>query len=136
MIRRLIILLLIVGCDEDTPIDGNVHTLVGFWEGIEHSETYLSQTTTVEHDENTYVNIMFGEDGIMYSVIATSIEINSKSGTWSATGNKLTIIYTYIEDDNTEIYNYSISGKILTMHQEIIIDGEPWVYEVKLQNNN
>ena len=136
MKKLLIIALLVVGCEEDTPTESSVHPLVGVWEGIEHSETYLSQTTTVEHNENTYVNIMCGEDGIIYSVIATSIEITAKSGTWSATGNKLTIIYTYIEDDNTEIYNYSISGKILTMHQEIIIDGEPWVYEVKLQNTN
>ena len=120
MLRKklLIILLLVVGCDNST--EPQVHPLVGVWEQTESKVTYisglLSGSTVSTYGET--ITWIVGSDGVITYMSST----DSYSGTWSASGNKLTIIST----EETTIFDYSISGNILTIFNEYdgTADGE------------
>ena len=122
----LLAIVLIVGCDNSSSTGSSVHTLVGIWEGTEITISYTSgelngTSVTVPIGENTQmgtVTWIFGADGVVSMTSADETD----SGTWSATGNKLTLIST----EETTIFDYSISGNILTIFNEYdgTADGE------------
>ena len=92
MIRRLIILLLIVGCEKDTPTESSVHPLVGVWKGIEVTITSGTTTSTIQYDENNSVTWIFGEDGIASMTYVIEDLTRIENTTWSATDNKLILL--------------------------------------------
>ena len=113
--KKLILLsiLFIVGCDNST--ESSVDPLVGVWEGTEMtvsndemSETYQLNDPTSDLGTITYI---FGADGIYSNTSVSSYGTESDSGTWSSTGGKLTII----DDEGTEIMDYTLSGNTLTI---------------------
>ena len=122
----LLAIVLIVGCDNSSSTGSSVHTLVGIWEGTEITISYTSgelngTSVTVPIGENTQmgtVTWIFGADGVVSMTSADETD----SGTWSATGNKLTLIST----EETAINDYSISGNILMIVDEYdgTADGE------------
>ena len=130
MKKLVLIALLIVGCEKDTPTESSVHPLVGVWNVLEVTVTEgsVSQTTTLEG--NNSATIIFGEDKTASITSTIDGETSVDSGTWSATGNFITVITT---DEDTEIWNYSISGNILTLIIEEAEDGVTMVLEYKCE---
>ena len=120
----LLAIVLIIGCDNST--ESSVHPLVGIWEGTEITINFTSgeqngTSVTSPIGENTQmgtVTWIFGADGVASMTSGDGTD----SGTWSATGNKLTLIST----EETAINDYSISGNILTIVDEYdgTADGE------------
>ena len=96
MIRRLIILLLIVGCDKDTPTESSVHPLVGVWEGTELKITTDEGSATISLGENTdfgTLTYIFGADGKFSFKQAVIFGQATGGGTWSSTANKITSFF-------------------------------------------
>ena len=114
MIRRLIILLLIVGCDKNST-ESSVDPLVGVWEGTELTESNDETSVTYQLNDPTSdigtITYIFGADGICSNTSVTSYGTESDSGTWSSTGGKLTII----DDGLTEVIDFTLSGNTLTL---------------------
>ena len=126
----LLAIVLIVGCaseNDGSPTGSSVHPLVGVWEGTEITINYTSgvltgTSMTTPLGENTQmgtVTYIFGADGVASTTSADATVTETDSGTWSATGNKLTLL----SIEETTIIDYSISGNILTMFMEY--DGTP-----------
>ena len=117
----LLAIVLIIGCDNST--ESSVHPLVGIWEGTEITINFTSgeqngTSVTSPMGENTQMGTItwiFGADGVASMTSGDGTD----SGTWSATGNKLTLL----SIEETTIIDYSISGNILTMFMEY--DGTP-----------
>jgi len=108
-------ILFIVGCEDDAT---EVDPLVGTWELTSASMViHSSPDTTVTYDVPNEVNItmVLAEDGSYAEAGTYEGEINSYSGTWSATGNVLTMVVEI--DGNIETWdnNYTLSGDILTI---------------------
>ena len=114
-----LLILFTVGCGDDDATDAD--PLVGVWE----MKTVLmvfedigegSPTITFNSDADNNETMILVEDGTYSSsgvsaLGAPPIGSFSKSGSWSATSNKLTII----EDGETKIFDFSISGRTLTL---------------------
>ena len=119
-------ILFIVGCEDDAT---EVDPLVGTWELTSASMViHSSPDTTVTYDVPNEVNItmVLAEDGSYAEAGTYEGEINSYSGTWSATGNVLTFVVTSgTEIDGTETWlnNYTLSGDVLTLVGEDEDDG-------------
>ena len=80
MLRRLIILLLIVGCDNST--EPEVHPLVGVWEMVTISFIINDDETIINSDSNNNEIIIVNEDKT-FSRSGESNGINSSgSGIW------------------------------------------------------
>ena len=107
LILILIIGMLFVGCEKDSPTESSVHPLVGVWNQTE----YTTSSGTTALDENMISTYIFNEDNTYYY---DSIDWD-ELGTWSTNDNKLTTIDT--ERDDFIIRDYSISGDVLTMIQ-------------------
>ena len=105
MKKLLIIALLFVGCEKDSPTESSVHPLVGVWNQTE----YTTSNGTTALDENMISTYIFNEDNT-YNY--DSIDWD-ELGTWSTNDNKLTTIDT--ERNDSIIRDYSISGDVLTM---------------------
>ena len=76
-------------------------------------QTTPVSTFTHNHDgTNTYLVFILGDDGV-YS-LQGKIDGNdgSEGGTWSDTGNKLTLIPS---DGDTEIWDFTLTGNNLVM---------------------
>ena len=135
MKKLLIIALLFWGCENST--EPEVHPLVGVWLAIEGTQTSSDGTVldTIEFDETISMTHVFSEDG-MFSSNFVSPDDGSESTTaiWSATGNKLTIITQNPDnEDETIIFDYSISGTMLTLEWTESIDSDMNKIEVKFQ---
>ena len=113
---RYILLLLFIGlvfwsCEEEQPEE--VDTLVGVWEMTSAStlvQSNPSTTITITADANNNETMILGEDGTYSYSGKINGGAESGSGSWSSTANKLTII----EDGETTIVDFSISGSTLT----------------------
>tara|TARA_Y100000588_G_C13720179_1_gene696896 strand:- start:115 stop:402 length:288 start_codon:yes stop_codon:yes gene_type:complete len=81
--------------------------------------------TIISSDENTDMTMVFNEDG----TFSYNIEGSTGHGTWSTNGDKLTTI----EDDGTNLLDYSISGDILKISETDTEDGVTTVFEVTYQ---
>ena len=127
----LLSILFIIGCEKDSPTGSGVNPLVGVWEGSEINYDYSDGTSvTYTLGENMEMGTMtwiFGEDGVTSMIAKAATETYTNSGTWSATGNKLTIIPTSTNDgEETMIFDFIISGNLLTINDEYVgtSDGE------------
>ena len=109
MIRRLTILLLIVGCEEDTPTESSVQTIEGIWQWAYttsitqdyHQGQILETITNDNNFEKTYT---FNTDGTYIYASGVSVE-----GNWTTSSNTLTLL----SDGNSVEYNYSINNNNL-----------------------
>ena len=137
MIRRLIILLLIVGCDKNST-ESSVHPLVGVWEFVQAVYTFTALECSSEELNEDYTEtaqefqftMVFNVDGLyVYSggyVLDTNAELGgefSGTGIWTTTNNnKLVITYTDEDYTDTETYDYSITGTTLTLNMPEVND--------------
>jgi len=118
MIRRLIILLLIVGCEETTAPE--VHPLVGVWAGMER-EYY-----TVNQGDSSSVMIdsinsswTFYEDftfvGWTEQSISNPDDTLSYNANWNVIENQLTITFVQNEETEISIFDYIINNNNLEL---------------------
>ena len=139
MKKLLIIALLFGGCENST--EPEVHPLVGVWLAIEGTQTSSDGTVldTIEFDETISMTHVFSEDGMLSSnFVSPDDGSESTTAIWSAAGNKLTIITqnpTQNPDNagETTIFDYSISGTMLTLEWTESIDSDMNKIEVKFQ---
>ena len=106
-------LLLMVGCEDEKATEEEVNPLVGVWDMTSASilvQSNPSTTITITKDANNFETMILGEDGTYSYSGKINGEDDSGSGSWSSTANKLTII----EDGETTIIDFSISGSTLT----------------------
>jgi len=112
MIRRLIILLLIVGCDNSTEAEDDIHPLVGKWKfskfvdcesnaSIDMSEGDLEPITNWVLTLNANNTAISEECDSMNNCTTYNIE-------WSTTSNTLKLV---------DLYYYSITGDTLTYYE-------------------
>ena len=120
-------ILFTVGCDDDDATEDA--SLVGTWEltsgtVVIHSTPEETVTLTPPEVSNTLV---LADDGSYAENGTFEGEIQTFSGTWSATGNVLTFVVTSgTEIDGTETWlnNYTLSGDVLTLVAEEAGDEE------------
>ena len=112
-------LLLMVGCEDkkdDTtePVD----PLIGVYNltSVSVSVTGITAqdyTLTFNHDgSNTYVVMILGDPDVYSFQGKIDGDITNEGGTWSDTGNKLTLIPS---DGDTGIWDFTLSGNNLVM---------------------
>ena len=110
----LLTLVFTIGCEDDKAAVEDVNPLVGVWEMTSASilfQSNPSHTITITADANNSETLILGEDGTYSYSGKMDGESESGSGSWSSTSNKLTII----EDGETNIWDFSISGSTLTI---------------------
>ena len=108
-----LLLIFSFGCEDDKATEEEVNPLVGVWEMTSASiliQSNPSQTITLTADADNNETMILGEDGTYSYSGKINGESESGSGSWSSTANKLTII----EDGETIIVDFSISGSTLT----------------------
>jgi len=121
MIRRLIILLLIVGCGTE-PED--IQTLVGSWTAYQrinniNNEITISTDSTfgstyIFNIDSTFTHSFWEYEQINYSWTAGyTVETN---GTWYINGNQFTEITNVVAGEGTFVYDYSITNNVLIMN--------------------
>ena len=121
-------ILFTVGCDDDATATEDA-SLVGAWELtsgtiVIHSTPEETFTYTPPEVSNTLV---LADDGSYAENGTFDGEIQTFSGTWSATGNVLTFVETSgteIDETETWLNNYTLSGDVLTLVAEEAGDEE------------
>ena len=113
-------LLLMVGCeDKKDDTSEPVNPLVGVYNMTSVSISLQSnpvQTLTFNHDgSNTYVVMILGDPDVYSFQGKIDGDVANEGGTWSDTGNKLTLIITNttMGDPDTEIWDYTLTGNNL-----------------------
>ena len=111
-----LLILFTVGCGDDD----DTNPLVGVWVMTTKSFFVENTSETFTYDSTTTNNetMILAEDGTYSSSgVSNGLPYNdnwtlfSGSGSWSSTSNKLTIM----EDEETLILDFSISGSTLTL---------------------
>ena len=121
-------ILFTVGCDDDAAATEDA-SLVGTWELtsgtiVIHSTPEETFTYTPPEVSNTLV---LADDGSYAENGTFEGEIQTFSGTWSATDNVLTFVVTSgteIDETETWLNNYTLSGDVLTLVAEEAGDEE------------
>ena len=91
---------------------GNIsNPLVGVWNMTSVSFTNDGTTTTIDASNDFSIVFIFNEDGTFSNQGVVEGESHSESGTWSTSGNKLTVITEDVEEGTvTDIWDYTLSG--------------------------
>ena len=103
MKKLLLIVLLIVGCDNTT---GSKYSgIVGVWKWVETTIGEENETTITVPDGENQSTLIYNADGTLsYTALNNGIE-KTGNGTYSINNDILTEIY---DDDRTEIHNITI----------------------------
>ena len=106
-------ILFTIGCEDDDVSDSN--PLVGVYNLVSYSISGDGVSVNQDADSNNNLFFILADDGI-YSYDG-GLEGNTitDSGTWAATGSKLTFIYEDNGETLTDIWDYTLSGDNLTM---------------------
>ena len=108
-------ILFTIGCEDEKETDP-VNPLIGVYNLTSTSievQTTPTQTLTFNHDgTNTYLVFILGDDGVYSLQGKIDGDDGSEGGTWSDTGNKLTLIPS---DGDTEIWDFTLTGNDLVM---------------------
>ena len=121
------LVLFLSNCDKSSTESTSVHELVGIWEQTETTVTMGSSVTTVVPDDDNNQTMIFNEDGTFSYTGEIDGEIDTGNGTWSTNSNKLTTI----EDGETMVMDYSITGDVVTISITDTTDGETVTIEMK-----
>ena len=119
-------ILFTIGC-EDEKETSDTNPLVGVYNMTSLSfelQTTPTQTVTYNHDgTDNYLVFILGDDGV-YSLQGKIDGVDgSEGGTWSDTGNKLTLIPS---DGDTEIWDFTLTGNNLVMTRTEPETDENW----------
>ena len=108
-------ILFTIGCEDEKEKDP-VNPLIGVYNMTSVSITIQSspsQTLTFNHDgTDNYLVFILGDDGVYSLQGKIDGDDGSEGGTWSDTGNKLTLIPS---DGDTEIWDFTLTGNNLVM---------------------
>ena len=116
-----------IGCEDDDATESN--PLVGVWNMTSLSFTTGGATTTIDASDEFSIVLIFNEDGTFSNQGVMEGESHSESGTWSTSGNKLTVITEDVEEGTeTEIWDYTVSGSSFSFSFTDTEDGETWTY--------
>ena len=97
-----------IGCEDDKATDSN--PLVGVW-NMTSIVIESEGTTTLDASDEFSIVLIFNEDGTFSNQGVFDGESHSESGTWSTSGNKLTVITEDVQEGTeTEIWDYTVSG--------------------------
>ena len=124
-------LLFMVGCEDEKAEteQEQVDPLVGVWEMVSASLTVFSnptQTLTYNADADNSETMILGEDGVFSSNGKVEGESFNHGGTWSSTGNKLSII----TPEETMIIDYTLNENTLTLVQSEEETEDDWATEI------
>ena len=113
MIRRLIILLLIVGCDN--PTDSNDNPLLGKWQ-VTETENWIFVGVD-SYFEITVDEFIFGSNNIMMDEWGNQIGNCFGGGNFSYVDNNPNIILSYTSQETTSEYylTYQVSNSELNL---------------------
>ena len=119
-------ILFTIGC-EDEKETSDTNPLVGVYNMTSLSielQTTPTQTLTFNHDgTDNYLVLVLGDDGV-YSLQGKIDGVDgSEGGTWSDTGNKLTIIPS---DGDTDIWDFTLTGNNLVLTRTEPETDENW----------
>ena len=96
-----------IGCEDDEATDSN--PLVGVW-NMTSVVIESEGTTTLDASDEFSIVLIFNEDGTFSNQGVFEGESHSESGTWSTSGNKLTVITEDVQEGTeTEIWDYTVS---------------------------
>ena len=124
-------LLLIVGCEDEKAETEQVYPLVGVWEMVSVTATVFSQpsqTLTYNADADYNETMILGDDGVFSSNVKIDGESFNLGGTWSDTGNKLSII----TPEETMIIDYTLNENTLTLVQSEEETEDDWAKEITI----
>jgi len=117
-------LLLFSTCGDDDPTGPATNELVGTWK-FDKVTTYYGSISTPDSTEvfasssDFQITLTIKADNT-WSIAAVFFGVtDNSSGTWSVSGNKLTIKETGEPDETSE---YSVSGNKLTITESVTID--------------
>ena len=123
------LVLFLSNCDKSSTESTSVHELVGIWEQTEMTMTIGTTVVTVVPDDDNNQTMIFNEDGTFSYTGEFEGESSSGNGTWSTNSNKLTMI----EDGETMVMDYSITGDVVTISISDTTDGETVTVEIKFK---
>ena len=116
-----------IGCEDDEATTSD--TIVGVWNMTSIVVVDGGQTTTIDASSDYSIVIIFNEDGTFSNQGVMEGESHSENGTWSTSGNKLTVITEDVaEGQETEIWDYTVSGSSFSFTFTETEDGETWTY--------
>ena len=122
------LVLFLSNCDKSST-ESTVDPLVGIWEQTEMTMTMGTTVVTTVSDDDNNQTMIFNEDGTFSYTGEIDGEIDTGNGTWSTNSNKLTMI----EDGETSVLDYSITGDVVTISITDTTDGETVTVEIKLK---
>ena len=126
------LVLFLSNCDKSST-GSTVDPLVGTWKLTEIIDTSGTTVTTEVLDDDYILTVIFNEDGTYsYTTIITSgteSESDPGNGTWSTSNIHLTLI----EEGETTVMDYSITGDVVTISITDTTDGETVTVEIKLK---
>ena len=122
------LVLFLSNCDKSST-ESTVDPLVGIWEQTEMTMTMGTTVATTVPDDDNNQTMIFNEDGTYSYTGEIDGEIDSGNGTWSTNSNKLTMI----EDGETTVMDYSITGDVLTVSTSDTYDGVTTTTEQKFK---
>ena len=146
--RKYLSLLLIpflafqIGCEDDDDGGGgsssSTNPLVGVYDMtsvVLEIQSSPVQTYTFNANGSTNdITLILGEDGSYSTTGSLDGDQQTFGGTWSSTGNKLTLFETSPET-LTEIWDYTLSGKNLTMRITQPETAESYALDLITDNN-
>ena len=116
-----------IGCGDDDATESN--PLVGVWNMTSVSFTNDGTTTTIDASNDFSIVFIFNEDGTFSNQGVVEGESHSESGTWSTSGNKLTVITEDVEEGTvTDIWDYTLSGSSFSFTFTETEDGGTYTY--------
>ena len=118
-------LLLFSARGDDDPTGPGVDSIVGVWKAVTNTVSYGSLTSPDSTHVTTFgtdmqFTITINDDNTWSSLVVLLGETQNDSGTWSVSGNTVTI-QTPDEPDSTS--DYSTSGNTLTLTDSETPDG-------------
>ena len=130
VLKLILMLSLIVfvfsGCsDDDNPASAGSESLIGVWKATTSTTSYGSESSPDSTESFTFIEglveftLTLKDDNTWTAVFIVFGLTDNSSGTWSVSGNTITVKETGEADDTFE---YSISGNNLTLKSSETID--------------
>jgi hypothetical protein len=115
MIRRLIILLLIAGCEKTLEPSNDVHPLFGEWEFLKAEDCVLDNIIDVS-DDFTDLSLTFNDDNsLIVNECYSDDDCSLINAEWSGDANIINMIFD--NGGDVESYNYIIDEDTLSYNQ-------------------
>ena len=130
LIKILCLSVLWFSCESSTEPEDNVANLIGNWNYLTRNVTITDidgQVTedNTEYDEENSSEIIFNEDGSWNQSVFEGDNVINYSGTWSADGFILVMIYDDIPIESEIEYTFSDNSNTLSMfYSQIATDAD------------